>query len=227
MALRLYPFRQYSEYDVINLFASDTADSAPSTNGNGSAGVFVKVSAGNLDQDPITYAANSYLGNTDYPFLGAAQYPSVPLTFTAATTGAPVLGITLNQTLQNDENGEKLLYNPVKRQELQAVLSGQAVPVATRGLFTLADTAIDWVDANMAPNSHLLISTNAGKVTGLASTQVASTGNLASAYTIIGRVLATGSRVSQNGKSDYYAGTGTAGAKYALVQIDCVNPSTL
>lgn len=49
MALRLYPFRQYSEQDVVNLFASDTADSLPSTNGNGSAGVFVKVSAGNLD----------------------------------------------------------------------------------------------------------------------------------------------------------------------------------
>ena len=139
MSLRLYPFRQYSEYDVVNLFASDTVDTLPSTNGNGSAGVFVKVSAGNLDLDPITYATNdTVLGKTDYPFLGAAQYPSVPLTFTAATTGAPVLGITLNQTLLTDENGEKLLYNPIKRAELQAVLSGQAVPVATRGIFTLA-----------------------------------------------------------------------------------------
>ena len=75
MALRLYPFRQYSEQDVVNLFASDTADTSPSTNGNGSAGVFVKVSAGNLDNDPITYATNGYLGKTDYPFVGAAQYP--------------------------------------------------------------------------------------------------------------------------------------------------------
>jgi len=172
MSLRLYPFRQYSEFDVINLFASDTADTSPSTNGNGSAGVFVKVSAGNLDLDPITYAANSYLGKTDYPFIGAAQYPSVPLKFTAATAGDPVLGITLNQTLQQDENGEKLLYNPVKRQELQAVLTGQAVPVATRGVFTLADTAIDWVDANMTVNNHLIISANAGKVSGLAASAV-------------------------------------------------------
>lgn len=226
MSLRLYPFRQYSEYDVINLFASDTADTSPSTNGNGSAGVFVRVSAGNLDQDPVVYAASSYLGSTDYPYLGAAQYPTVPLTFTAATTGAPVLGITLNQTLLQDENGEKLLYNPVKRQELQAVLTGQAVPVATRGIFTLADTAIDWVDANMVPNSHLLISANPGKVTGLASTAVSTSGSFSN-HTIIGRVLATGSRASQNGKSDYFAGTGTAGAKYAMVQIDCVNPSTL
>ena len=196
----------------------------PFTNGNGSAGVFVKVNAGNLDLDPITYASHSYLGKTDYPFLGAAQYPSVPLTFTAATNDAPVLGITLNQTLAFDENGEKLLYNPIKKAELQAVLSGQAVPVATRGMFTLNDTAIDWVDANMVVNSQLLISANAGKVSGLAPTTV---GPLTGQYAIIGKVLATGSRASQNGKSDYFAGTGSAGAKYALVQIDCTNSSVL
>jgi hypothetical protein len=222
MALRLYPFRQYSEQDVINLFASDTADTNPSTNGNGSAGVFVKVSAGNLDQDPITYATNGYLGKTDYPFIGAAQYPSVPLTFTAATAGTPVLGITLNQTVLEDENGEKLLYNPVKAAELQACLSGQAVPVASRGMFTLADTAIDWEDANMVVNSHLLISANAGKVSGLAPSAA---GPFTGDYTIVGRVLATGQRVSQNGESDYFAGTTTG--KYALVQIDCVNPTSL
>lgn len=217
MSLRLYPFRQYSEFDVINLFASDTADTSPSTNGNGSAGVFVKVSAGNLDLDPITYAANSYLGKTDYPFMGAAQYPSVPLKFTAATAGDPVLGITLNQTLQQDENGEKLLYNPVKRQELQAVLTGQAVPVATRGVFTLADTAIDWVDGSMTVNNHLVISANAGKVSGLAASAVSP---ITGTTSIVGRILATGQRVSQNGASDYYAGTTTG--KFALVQIDCV-----
>ena len=222
MALRLYPFRQYSEQDVINLFASDTADTNPSTNGAGSAGVFVKVSAGNLDQDPITYATNGYLGKTDYPFIGAAQYPSVPLTFTAATAGTPVLGITLNQTILEDENGEKLLYNPVKASELQACLSGQAVPVASRGMFTLADTAIDWEDANMVVNSHLLISANAGKVSGLAPSAA---GPFTGDYTIVGRVLATGQRVSQNGESDYFAGTTTG--KYALVQIDCVNPTSL
>jgi hypothetical protein len=222
MSLRLYPFRQYSDFDVVNMFASTTCDDNPSTNGNGSAGVFVKVNAGNLDLDPITYGTNAYLGKTDYPFLGAAQYPSVPLTFTAATNDAPVLGITLNQTLAYDENGEKLLYNPVKRQELQAVLSGQAVPVATRGIFTLNDTAVDWVDANMVVNSHLLISATAGKVTGLAPT---TSGPLTGQYSIIGKVLATGSRSSQNGKSDYFAGTTTG--KYVIVQIDCANASVL
>ena len=219
MSLRLYPFRQYSDVDVINMFASDTVDANPSTNGNGSAGVFVKVSAGNLDLDPIQYTATDItntLGKTDYPFLGAVQYPAVPLQFTAATAGVPVLGLTLNQTLSTDENGERLLYNPVKRAELQAVLTGQAVPVATRGIFTLADTAIDWVDANMVVNSHLIISANAGKVSGLLATVVSP---ITGTTSIIGRILGTGQRVSQNGKSDYFAGTTTG--KYALVQFDC------
>jgi hypothetical protein len=202
------------------MFASDTVDATPSTNGNGSAGVFVKVSAGNLDLDPIQYTATDItntLGKTDYPFLGAVQYPAVPLQFTAATAGVPVLGMTLNQTLATDENGERLLYNPVKRAELQAVLTGQAVPVATRGIFTLADTAIDWVDANMVVNSHLVISANAGKVSGLLASAVSP---ITGTTSIIGRILGTGQRVSQNGKSDYFAGSTTG--KYALVQIDCV-----
>ncbi len=219
MSLRLYPFRQYSDVDVINMFASDTVDANPSTNGNGSAGVFVKVSAGNLDLDPIQYTATDItntLGKTDYPFLGAVQYPAVPLQFTAATAGVPVLGMTLNQTLATDENGERLLYNPVKRAELQAVLTGQAVPVATRGIFTLSDFAIDWVDANMVVNSHLVISANAGKVSGLLASAVSP---ITGTTSIIGRILGTGQRVSQNGKSDYFAGTTTG--KYALVQFDC------
>lgn len=219
MSLRLYPFRQYSDVDVINMFASDTVDANPSTNGNGSAGVFVKVSAGNLDLDPIQYTATDItntLGKTDYPFLGAVQYPAVPLQFTAATVGVPVLGLTLNQTLATDENGERLLYNPVKRAELQAVLTGQAVPVVSRGIFTLADTAIDWVDANMVVNSHLVISANAGKVSGLLASAVSP---ITGTTSIIGRILGTGQRVSQNGKSDYFAGTTTG--KYALVQFDC------
>ena len=219
MSLRLYPFRQYSDVDVINMFASDTVDATPSTNGNGSAGVFVKVSAGNLDLDPISYTATDItntLGKTDYPFLGAVQYPAVPLQFTAATAGVPVLGLTLNQTLATDENGERLLYNPVKRAELQAVLTGQAVPVATRGIFTLSDSAIDWVDANMVVNSHLIVSANAGKVSGLLASAVSP---ITGTTSIIGRILGTGQRVSQNGKSDYFAGSTTG--KYALVQFDC------
>ena len=215
MALRLYPFRQYNETDVINLFANQIVDDNPTTNGNGSAGVIVKVLSGNLNQDTFDLIGSDYLGKTDYPFLGADKYPVVPLRVVAATTGAPVLGVTLNQTIKNDENGEKLLYNPVKRDELQAVLSGQACPVATRGLFTFDETAYE-KDANWVPGNVAAISATAGKLTGVTREGLADL-----VGTLVGHILATGNRQSQNGQSDQFAGTGTA--QYALVALECSN----
>ena len=212
MALRLYPFRQYNETDVINLFANQVVDDNPSTDGNGSAGVMVKVLSGNMNQDTFDLIGSDYLGKTDYPFLGADKYPTVPLRFSAATTGAPVLGVTLNQTIKNDENGEKLLYNPVKKDELQAVLSGQACPVATKGMFTFDETAYE-KDSNFVPGNVVGISANAGKLTGYNRERLV---DLDAA--LVGHILATGNRTSQNGQSDVFAGTGTA--QYALVQLD-------
>jgi hypothetical protein len=211
MALRLYPFRQYSDHDVINMFANQIVDDNPSTDGDGSAGVLVKVLSGNLKKDTIDFmASSSYLGKTDYPFLGADKYPTVPLRCIAATTGAPVLGVTLNQTIANDENGEKLIYNPIKRDELQAVLSGQAVPVATRGLFTFSNSAYT-EGATFIPGALAVVSATAGTMDGVSA-------DLVNLQRVVGHVIATGDRTSQNGQSDEFAGTGTV--NYAMVHID-------
>ena len=107
------------------------------TKGAGDAGVFVSVKLGSLDNGPITYETDAYLGKTNYPYVGRDQYPAVNLRVGLALTGENVLGMTLNQTALKDENGEKLLYYPQKALENQAVLSGQAVPVLTRGIVTL------------------------------------------------------------------------------------------
>jgi hypothetical protein len=211
MALRLYPFRQYSDHDVINMFANQIVDDNPSTDGDGSAGVLVKVLSGNLKKDTIDFmASSSYLGKTDYPFLGADKYPTVPLRCIAATTGAPVLGVTLNQTIANDENGEKLIYNPIKRDELQAVLSGQAVPVATRGLFTFSNSAYT-EGATFIPGALAVVSATAGTMDGVSA-------DLVNLQRVVGHVIATGDRTSQNGQSDEFAGTGTV--NYAMIHID-------
>ena len=214
MALRLLPFRQYSDYDVINLFANQIVDSSPSTNGDGSAGVLVKVLSGNMNKDVHDLIETSYLGKTDYPFMGADKYPTVPLRVQAASTGNGVVGVTLRQTLETDENGEKLIYNPVKTDELQACLSGQAVPVATRGLFTFSEDAYE-KDANFIPGNIAGISAGTnGKLTGFARESLADLNG-----TIVGQILGTGNRTSQMGQSDQFAGTGTA--QYALIQLDC------
>ena len=183
MSLRILPFRQYDENDVINLFALEGASVNASTTdtGAGDAGVFVKVSAGDFDKDPVGYSDNSYLGKTDYPFI-KAQYPSVNLECAPAASGESLLGITLRQTAKADENGEKLLYNQVKAEELGSVLPGQAVPVATRGVFTITAYAYDGA---LVVGGGIALGA-AGKVAACAAT----------AAEKVGTVIGTGSRSS-------------------------------
>lgn len=194
MSLRILPFRQYDENDVINLFALEDASVNESTtdSGAGDAGVFVKVSAGNFDQDPVAYSDNSYLGKTDYPFV-KAQYPSVQLECAPAASGDSCLGLTLRQTAKTDENGEKLLYYPVKAEELGCVLPGQAVPVATRGVFSLTNKG--YSGALSIGGGVALSATEAGKVVACAAT----------AAEKVGTVIGTGSR-SSGTITDAYAG---------------------
>jgi len=199
MALRLLPFRQYDEQDVVNLFALADDHVLDSTTGagRGSNGVFVKVSDGNFNQDVITYGSNDYLGKTDYPFVGGDMYPTNPLEVTPAFSGEIPLGLTLNQTAKNDENGEKLLYNATKKEELQAVLPGQSVPVATKGIFTLATEAFDGGASLYTVGTGIRISNdNSGVVTGVAPTDTEA----------FGTVIGTGSRSSQGGLTDQFDG---------------------
>lgn len=197
MAIRLLPFRQYDEQDVVNMYALvDAAVNVSVTGvGTGDAGVFVRVSAGNFDLDPVSYGADSYLGKTDYPFVGANSYPKVNLKITPAASGdlTNCLGLTLRQTAQFDENGEKLLYYRQKAEELMCVLPGQAVPVATRGIFTLSKDAID---GTLVVGSGFKLSVNGGKITGCLHNDAGK----------LGLVLGTGSRTNQISNPDQFSG---------------------
>lgn len=197
MAIRLLPFRQYNEFDVVNMYALVDAGVNDSTTGvgTGDAGVFVKISDGNFDNDPVSYASDSYLGKTDYPHIGVNQYPKVNLKVTPAASGdlTNCLGLTLRQTAKTDENGEKLIYYRQKAEELMCVLPGQAVPVATRGIFSLAANAID---GTLTVGSGFKLSANGGKITGCAHNDAGK----------LGLVLGTGSRTSLTSVTDQFAG---------------------
>ena len=243
MAIRILPFRQYAEEDVVNLFANSAANNQVSDSGDGDAGVFVKVDAGDLSLDPIQYETNSYLGKTDYPFIGRDQYPVVPLKVAAADTTTACVGITLLQTAQFDENNEKLLYYPQKQLETQSVLSGQAVPVLTKGVVSLPagggtlPNATVGALTDFAPGNWLVIDdvTN-GKDSGVAQndTDWTLTGADGSAAYLanrqkVGQVLGTGIRQNRGVAADQFAGpsvgTGAANASghYILARIDCGN----
>ena len=239
MAIRILPFRQYAEEDVVNLYATAAANNAVTDSGDGDAGVFVTVDAGDLSLDPIQYENNSYLGKTDYPFIGRDQYPVVPLKVKAANTTSACLGLTLLQTANYDENGEKLLYYPQKQLETQSVLTGQAVPILTKGIVTLAAStnragALATVGpiTDFAPGNWLVISSATdGKISGVAQNDAAWTvvsGVLGNRQKV-GQVLGTGIRTNRGVSYDQFAGpsvgTGAANAsgQYIMARIDCGN----
>ena len=206
MAIRILPFRQYDENDVINMFAFDGQVNASPSETHSDAGMIVQVASGDVTggYNPTQLAANSdLLGSSNYPHVARNYYPEVPLKIEACDgTSGKAIGVTLAQTLTHDENGENLLRYPQKKDELFAVTSGEAVPVASKGIFTLAETAF-----SVAPTkTHLFVKAAAsGKLT----SQAAPDGDT------IGKILAIGERESQNGNADQFAG------KYVVVKLDC------
>lgn len=200
MGLKILPFRQYSDHDVVNLYRVADGMVLDSTTGAGSgdAGTFVKVSAGDFSADPVSYGTDSYLGKTDYAFVGRNQYPKVSLQVEPAGSGDIPLGITLLQTAKNDENGEKLLYNPQKAVELQAALPGQAVPIATKGIFTISSAAFQGdLGGDLTVGSGIKAAAG-GTVTGCAPSDSA----------CFGTIIGTGTRdqANSNGITDQFSG---------------------
>lgn len=213
MAHRLLPFRQYDENDVVNLFALDIDSlgagfltKLPSSDGINADGVLVKVSNGDgTGGDVNDYGTEvSEMFATYSSPVGRNPYPSNPLRVTPAGAGetAP-LGLTLYQTLHIDENGEKLLFNPVKKDELQAVLSGQTVPVISKGIVTL--NAAAFADGKEPKEAGAALYPAAG---GKLSTDAANGVKVAS-------VLSSGTRTSSSVGTDSLAGN------YYVIKLDC------
>ena len=143
MAHTLRPFRDYSEHEVLNLFAfSGAAESAAVMATRGAA---VRISAEGFTTGPTSSSANQptdFLGNVGAAFpLSNSQRFGVRPKVTLATSG-DVLGLTLMDVRELDENGEKLIFNPRKAAEMNVVISGQAVPVLTRGVVLYSGSAI-------------------------------------------------------------------------------------
>ena len=121
----LRPFRQYSENDVVNLFAFDGSDV--------NAGAIVKLSTG-ADKDwKVDWEFDTVSVNNSYPNTTSDRYAVTARVELAGSGDAP-FGMLLHGVKEYDENGEKLIWHPRKAHEMQVSLSGQAVPVLTRGI---------------------------------------------------------------------------------------------
>jgi hypothetical protein len=124
----LRPFRDYDEKDVINFFAVSGA-SLPVNKGT-----LVYITNGFRNDLADTHEMLGAFGGFSESNTVAQRYGVLPKIGVAGTGNNP-LGMTLMDVRETDENGEQLKYNPRKAAEMEAVLSGLAVPVVIRGLF--------------------------------------------------------------------------------------------
>ena len=160
---RLKPFRDYSEHDVINLFAFGDKDVSLGTTTVIYAGSAVKVQTGwsNTNELQMLGDVGAAYANTVSERYGV----SADVQYTEGGADEAALGLTLYDVREYDENGEALKFNPRKQDELQSVLSGQAVPIATRGVFLMATGA--WASSAGILQDQDVFATGNGQVTNL------------------------------------------------------------
>lgn len=165
---RLKPFRDYSEHDVINLFAFGDHAVTLGTTDVIYAGSAVKVRSGWQNTDELSFIGNVGAG---YSNTVSQRYGvSAEVEYTDGGADEAALGITLYDVREFDENGEKLAFNPRKQDELQCSLTGQAVPVATRGVFLMATGA--WASSPGVVFNQDVFATGNGQVTTLGAKAV-------------------------------------------------------
>ncbi len=180
----LRPFRDYSEHDVINLYTWTGA--VPVTKGT-----LVKVvGSGWMDTNGLEFQGSPGLAYNNTVSQRWGVIPKVA----AVVSGEPVLGMLLYDVRELDENGEKLIFNPLKAAEMQAVPSGSAVPIVTKGMFLYS--GIDGLVTGGAPAYA-----SGGQIT---ATNVGTTG--AVGFTQVGKFL--GGKNAQG---------------WALIRLNCVN----
>jgi len=154
MAHDLRPFRDYSEHDVVNLFAYNGDSTLVKK------GLAVKVAGDGFAPEAGTSPVES-AGNIGASFPNSlSQRFSVKSRVTIAGSGDAILGLTLLDIRETDENGEKLVFNPRKAAEMNVVVSGQAVPVLSKGIIFYSGDAI----TNATAGQHAVVSGTAGEL---------------------------------------------------------------
>lgn len=152
----LFPLRDVSQHEIAQRFALD---------GTGKNGLFVAYQTGGQNPDTADgYSTQSpgtpYTNTVSYRYFNNRRVRPA----TAGDTKWAVAGITLNTVAEYDENGQKLvLLPPQVREERGFILTGQTVPVAKRGFFTLGMTQV----AGTPIPGYPFVATGAGRIVGI------------------------------------------------------------
>lgn len=148
----LKPLRQYDEHDVINMFSYDGAAA--------DKGILVKISSSGWRSTDESHELGGDVGSA-FDNTVSERYANTAKVTAAGTADKPI-GMLLMEVKETDENGEKLIFNPRKAAEMGVILSGQAVPILSRGivLYSGAQLAAQTVSAG----ATLYVSGSAGEL---------------------------------------------------------------
>jgi len=139
----LKPFRDYSEHDVINMYASTgalqkgTLVSVVSAVGN--TNVFQNTGAGAAT--PYQTVSTAFGGAPNYAYVtrGSVAWTVGAATSATSATGtqtAACIGMLLYEVADTNRFGEQYRYRPGwDKDEQQVVLIGDSVPIVKRGTF--------------------------------------------------------------------------------------------
>lgn len=152
---RFYPLHQFDEHEVVSLYSMDVT---------GLAGTLVKIITGAANpQNADGWAVGTYVGGGPqiYNQQAISQRYETKLKVTATISGDTIysaLGFTELSTLEFDENGQPLRYNERRAKEIGAIISGETVPIITKGIIGLWGQYIDQSVGQIHPGNVVVIS---------------------------------------------------------------------
>ena len=150
---RFYPYHAYDEHEVVSLFSKDVT---------GLAGELVKIVTGSANpQVADGWAINSSVGAAVYNQQAISQRYETKMKVTVTVSGDSIynaLGFTEYSTLEYDENGIPLRYNEQRAKEINAVISGETVPIITKGIIGIWGQYIDQSLSPVQPGNLVCIS---------------------------------------------------------------------
>ena len=157
------PLESYSEYDVVNFYALDAA--------SGNKGEVVQIAGSG-------FISTQNLGMQSLYSNGDAYSPrwTVKAKVSFGATGVKPLGLLWKNVRETNAFGYPMMYGAVRKDEADAVVSGQAVPILRKGyvLYKMEESGWNYAGSGVAPSVG-------GKV--LAPTHI---GDAASIGTILG-----------------------------------------
>ncbi len=122
----LRPLRDISQHFVTNGFYTFNLSGAYPA----SKGLFVKILSGWNSEQQLNELGDV---GAHYNNTVSQRYGLFPQVATCVGSGDNAIGCLLYDVRETDENGERLVFKPTKQTQMQAVLSGQAVPILQKG----------------------------------------------------------------------------------------------